>query len=123
MRAFHVVVMVVMPPGLLRSLLGILLRGLLDVREILLRRLQISRLQVLSQLVEGLDQWIGAGLAGSSGARRAAAGRAAGLAQTRNILGQGSKILLGLGQITGLQVLPELLEFAANLLKLGLPRL
>ena len=125
--------MVMVAARLLRILLGalhILLRGLLDVREILLGRLQISRLQVLPQLGEFLHQRIRAGLAGSRRARRAACGsgrraarRAAGLGQNRKILGYGRIVLLGLRQIARLQILRQLLEFTAGLLKLGLASL
>jgi len=70
-------------------LCGDLLRVLLNRAVVLLRGLQISRLQVLAQLREGLQDR-----------------NAAGLARLRKVLRKGREILLRLGQIAGLQVLP-----------------
>ena len=120
--------MVAMPSGLVGILLDVLLRRLLDVRKVLLCRLQISRLQVLSQLAEGLQQWIGIALAvalaedlAGDFARGLGATLAAhGLAVPRNILGQRREIRLRLAQIAGLKVLRQLLEFTSYLLKFRL---
>jgi len=109
----------VMPSNLqgvrLRTRLHILLRGLPNRREILPRRLQVSGLQVLPQLIECLRQWIGAVCGADLGGWRTAC-----LARARKILGKRCEILLRRAQIPGLQILRQLLEFIANLLKLGL---
>lgn len=81
---------------------GDLLRVLLYRAVILLRGLQISRLQVLSQLGERLQDRI-----------------AAGLARVGNVLRKCGEVLLRLRQISGLQVLPQLLKFSFDLLKSG----
>lgn len=132
LRAFHVMMMVVMPSCWLRA--GMrdpcnLLRRLLNSRVILLRCPQIPRLQGLPQLVEFLQQ-----RTGTRGTARCArcAGRVAdltrylacsALANAWKVLRKRGEILLRLAQVAGLQVLPQLLEFIADLLELGLDML
>ena len=96
-----VVTVVVMPFRLLGTRLHILLRRLLNLREVLLRRLQISRLQILPQLIEGLQKWIRAGCTAGRAAARADR-LAAGLAHACKIFGKCGEILLCLTQIAGL---------------------
>ncbi len=93
--------MVMMAAVMALRLLRVLLRVLLHRSVILLRSLQISRLQIFSQLREGLQRRTAAGLAGA-----------------RNILRQRGVILLRLRQVAGLQILPQLLKLRLDLLEM-----
>ena len=129
--------MMAMMAGLLDTCLHILLRSGFDVGDVLLRTLQISRLQILAQLVKRLNEWVGAARRGSRRSRPAGcacrccprsarriryprAGRHASQAHARNVLSQRSEILLGLSQVAGLHILSQLLKFPGKLLYLGL---
>jgi len=102
--------MVVMPAYLRAALLKILL----NVCVKLLRPLQVSGLEILPQLAKRLRQWAlrgrragsgaggGVGRAGSNGAGKAG----------WKLLRKGCEVRLRLRQIAGLQILPQLLEFA-----------
>lgn len=90
----------VMVPLRLRTLA---LHVLLDGGEILLRGRNISRLQILPQLFEGLFQGIAAG------GRRRRTGVRANLLQSR-------KIALRRRQVAGLKILSQLLKLLLELL-------
>lgn len=83
----------------LRSLLEILLH----IGEVLLRCLQVSGLQIVSQLRERLHR--GDAAVGVVGRR----------AHTGQVLGERREILLRLRQVAGLQILPQLLKFRRDL--------
>ena len=97
LRALRVMMVTAMAAvRLLRVLLGVLLhRGV-----VLLRSLQVSRLQVFAQLRERLRRRIRGGLS-----------------RARDILRKGGEILLRLRQVSGLQILPQLLKLRFDLLE------
>ena len=108
LRAFRVMMVAMMPADLLA---GRLLQILLKVREVLLRPLQVSGLEVLPQLGESLQHRV---LVSGRGCVR---DRGGAWTSARKILRQCGEIGLRLRQIAGLQILPQLLKFSPDLLE------
>lgn len=91
---------------------GVLLGALLDGHKVLLRGREIARLQVLAERQKLLRQ--------RAGRRVRPRHRVARRLAARQLLSQRGIVLLRLTEITGLQILPQLLKLAPNLLKLVL---
>ena len=100
----------------LRSLCGVLLRILLDGREVGLRARKIAGLQILRELTKRLGNRTGARTRSRSRTR----GRGRKWRTGRGVLLQRGKITLRLREVPGQQVLSELLKLLLKLLCFGL---